>query len=233
MRIISVHIEEFGMLENRDFTFAPGMNILEGHNESGKSTLLAFIKFMLYGAPNRGAGEAASERTRRLNWRTGRAAGSMTVAVKADKYRIERSLTRTVSGSAEASRESFTESLQIVDLQSGAPLPRGTQPGEYFLGAPAAIFESTAFVRQLGASGIDGVGISEALENLLTSASESSNTTRALGRLDTARKALLHKNGRGGEIFTLQAERTSAANRLARAQTTAATGLRRDPAGSD
>lgn len=218
MRIISIHIDEFGMLENRDFSFAPGMNILEGHNESGKSTLLAFIKFMLYGAPARGTGDAASERTRRLNWRTGRAAGSMTVAVSSGEYRIERSLVRTVSGSADNSRESITESLQVIDLASGTPLPRGTQPGEHFLGVPVGVFESTAFVRQLGATGVDGTGVSEALENLLTSANETTNTNRALTRLDAARKSLLHKNGRGGEIYTLQTERTAVAGRLARAK---------------
>lgn len=220
MRIISLHIEEFGALENRDFTFAPGINILEGRNESGKSTLSAFIRFIFYGIPGRTAGEAVSERTRRLNWRTGRASGSMIVSTDADdhRYRIQRTLVRTLSGSAEASRESYTESLQIVDLESGTPLPRGTQPGEYFLGVPAAVFESTAFVRQLGCTGVDGAGVSEALENLLTSANETSNTARALARLDSARKALLHKNGRGGEIFTLQNERSTVASRLAQAK---------------
>ncbi len=209
MRILTIHIDEFGMLEERDFTFAPGMNILEGHNESGKSTLLAFIKFMLYGIPARAAGEIP-ERTRRLNWRTGRAAGVMTVAARGGEYRIERSLTRT--------GENYSESLQIVDLTTGSPLPRGTQPGDYFLGVPMGVFESTAFVRQLGATGVDGVGVSEALENLLTSASESINTGRALTKLDSARKSLLHKNGRGGEIHTLQTERAGIATRLARAK---------------
>lgn len=209
MRILTIHIDEFGMLEERDFTFAPGMNILEGHNESGKSTLLAFIKFMLYGIPARAAGEIP-ERTRRLNWRTGRAAGVMTVAARGGEYRIERSLTRT--------GENYSESLQIVDLTTGSPLPRGTQPGDYFLGVPMGVFESTAFVRQLGATGVDGVGVSEALENLLTSASESINTNRALTKLDSARKSLLHKNGRGGEIHTLQTERAALAARLSRAK---------------
>ena len=220
MRIVSIHIDEFGVLENRDFSFAAGMNILEGKNESGKSTLLAFIKFMLYGAPGRTAGEIFPERTRRLNWRTGRAAGSMTVFIEADQreYRIERSLARTVSGSAESSRESFVESLQIIDLTDGSPLPRGTQPGEHFLGGPASVFESTAFVRQLGCTGIDGPEVSEALENLLTSANESNNTARALSRLDAARKSLLHKNGRGGEIYSLQNDRAVIAERLARAK---------------
>jgi len=217
MRILSIHIEQFGMLENRDFTFSPGMNILEGQNESGKSTLQAFIKFIFYGMPARSAAEGIPDRTRYLNWNTGRAAGSMTVACERGEYRIERSLARTQNG-ADSSRESVLESLQIIDLTTGSPLPRGTQPGDYFFGVPATVFDSTAFVRQLGAGGVDGSGVSEALENLMTSASESSNTGRALTRLDSARKALLHKNGRGGEIFTLQAERTAAANRLARAK---------------
>ena len=141
MQIIEIQIDEFGILTDRKFSFAPGINILEGKNESGKSTLLAFIRFMFYGAPSRGVGETVSERTRRLNWRTGRAAGSMTLEAKGGRYRIERALCRSVSGSAEASRESFTESLQIIDLASGTSLPRGTQPGEYFLFAPPVLYD--------------------------------------------------------------------------------------------
>jgi uncharacterized protein YhaN len=49
MKINKMEINGFGRLENRSFVFGPGLNVIYGCNESGKSTLLAFIKAMLFG----------------------------------------------------------------------------------------------------------------------------------------------------------------------------------------
>ena len=45
MRISEIHIEEFGKLRERSFRFGEGINVIFGANESGKSTLLAFLRF--------------------------------------------------------------------------------------------------------------------------------------------------------------------------------------------
>ena len=46
------HIEPtFGKLDHRSLSFSSGLNIIEAPNESGKSTLLAFLRVMLYGFP--------------------------------------------------------------------------------------------------------------------------------------------------------------------------------------
>ncbi|NLM28374.1 MAG: AAA family ATPase [Clostridiaceae bacterium] len=49
MKINRLEVNGFGRLENRSFVFGPGMNVIYGCNESGKSTLQAFIKAMLFG----------------------------------------------------------------------------------------------------------------------------------------------------------------------------------------
>ena len=49
MRIITAHIYGYGKLVNRTFNFREGMNLILGYNETGKSTLMSFIKAMLYG----------------------------------------------------------------------------------------------------------------------------------------------------------------------------------------
>ena len=49
MKINNMEINGFGRLENRSFVFGSGMNVIYGCNESGKSTLQAFIKAMLFG----------------------------------------------------------------------------------------------------------------------------------------------------------------------------------------
>ena len=62
MKFLVAEIEEFGKLEHRRFTFGEGMNLIEGENESGKSTLLAFFRFIFYGFPRRNAA-GGDERT--------------------------------------------------------------------------------------------------------------------------------------------------------------------------
>ena len=49
MRIIAVHIYGYGKLTDRTFNFKEGFNLVLGKNETGKSTLMSFIKAMLYG----------------------------------------------------------------------------------------------------------------------------------------------------------------------------------------
>ncbi len=49
MQIKEATIFNFGKLQNRTFQFAPGINIIYGENEAGKSTLQAFLMGMLFG----------------------------------------------------------------------------------------------------------------------------------------------------------------------------------------
>ena len=49
VRIEKIEITSFGKLKNTVVDLAGGINILCAPNESGKSTLAAFIKFVFYG----------------------------------------------------------------------------------------------------------------------------------------------------------------------------------------
>ena len=54
MRIRELYIAEFGGIKNKKIELDAGqkLNIIYGENESGKSTIFLFIKFMFYGAKN-------------------------------------------------------------------------------------------------------------------------------------------------------------------------------------
>ena len=55
MRIESLHIEGFGHFAGQTFgPFSAPLTVVRGQNEAGKSTLLAFIRTMLFGFPARG-----------------------------------------------------------------------------------------------------------------------------------------------------------------------------------
>ncbi len=49
MYIKRIHINSFGCISDKEYNFDNGFNLIYGPNESGKSTLFAFIIFMFYG----------------------------------------------------------------------------------------------------------------------------------------------------------------------------------------
>jgi len=49
MYIKQAKIDNFGKLHEKTFQFVPGLNVVYGENESGKSTLMSFLKGMLFG----------------------------------------------------------------------------------------------------------------------------------------------------------------------------------------
>ncbi len=54
--IRKLHIDGFGQFHDVEITLGPGLNVLHGHNEAGKSTLFAFIRAVLFGFSSRKTG---------------------------------------------------------------------------------------------------------------------------------------------------------------------------------
>lgn len=214
MIIEEVSIRAFGRLSGVHMTFDRRMNIIEGENESGKSTLAAFIRYMLYGFSGRAAAGEVTEKKKRVAWESGRAEGTMTVATADGRYRIERATVAVTSGV----RENFRDTVAVIDLSNNTPLPGAVSPGERFLGVPEEVFLRTAFVAQLDSPRVDGQELTKAIENLLFTGDETLNVPRALEKLDGLRRVLLYKNGKGGEIYDLSAQRDALAADLAKAE---------------
>jgi uncharacterized protein YhaN len=54
MRIEKIHVKGFGILDEHDFSpFSPNLTLLIGKNEAGKTTLLEFIRRILFGFPKK------------------------------------------------------------------------------------------------------------------------------------------------------------------------------------
>lgn len=215
MIIENIHIISFGKLQDFRLDLSGGINIIEGGNESGKSTVSAFIKFMFYGlAPE------AGERARSISWQSATAAGTLTLRDGESLYRIEReAVTAKIS---EGGKASVRERCTVFDAETGKPLYKGKVPGEIFFGIPRGVFESTAFVGQLEGTEAGGKPLAEATENILFSADESVNTKKALKKLDDARVFLYHKNRKGGKIYEYAEKRAELEERLLAAQNASA-----------
>lgn len=188
MYIESINITAFGNLRGVSLGLSGGMNIIEGANESGKSTAAAFIKYIFYGFSGK------PERERYLSFGTSTAEGSLVVSDGGKRYRIER---RTVG---------TRDTCKIVELEGNTVIADGANPGERFFGVPEELYVNTSYVRQLDGGKVNGKNIGEAADNILFSADESVNLQRALKKIDEARVELLHKNGKGGKIFELSRE---------------------------
>ena len=76
MIIEKIIIKSFGLITDMTLEFSDKVNGIEGQNESGKSTVLLFIKYMLYGLGRKAASNPDRERS--LSWSGHTAAGSMT-----------------------------------------------------------------------------------------------------------------------------------------------------------
>jgi uncharacterized protein YhaN len=93
MKIDNLHIDGFGVWCDKTWgPLAPGLNIFYGPNEAGKSTLMAFIRSILFGLDRRGQ----ARRYEPLNG--GTHGGWIDATVKERAVRIERKAGRHVRG---------------------------------------------------------------------------------------------------------------------------------------
>lgn len=209
MRIEKIYIESFMGKKDLMLTLDAGVNILEGDNESGKTTVADFIRFMLYGASSKGIGGMLSERQRFLGFGETAFGGYMELAARDTRYRVDRRITAASNG--------FRESLQISDLSTKTQVFKGENAGDALLGVPETVFSRTAYITQAGGAYAGGEELSAAIENLLFSADETVSTEKAQKKLDALRVSLLHKNGKGGQLFDLAVEREELSARLEKA----------------
>lgn len=136
MKIIEINIKCFGKLNN--FTIKPtdGVNIIYGENESGKSTVMAFVKAMLYGL---GTGE---KRRQYEPWDGGRMGGSIEFENEGKNYVLNRTFGATKSG----------DKTSLFNKSTGEEItiPADKEPGAFILGINIKSFVNTVFIGQAG-----------------------------------------------------------------------------------
>ncbi len=190
MFIESLDISDFGFFSKVRINLTDGLNLLQGNNESGKSTVADFIRFIFYGF------QGKPDREKHIKLTSKNASGSLILNCGDKRYRIE----RHVNGAKDTSC--------IYDVETGSQCFKGEIPGEAFFGLSEQLFDSTVFIGQKSGNKIDGKQTAEAVDNLLFAADENVNVKKALKKLDEARIELLHKNEKGGKIHELSSELT-------------------------
>ncbi|MCH5148126.1 MAG: AAA family ATPase [Clostridiales bacterium] len=196
MKLLSCHIENFGKLSNRDYTFDKNLTVFAEENGAGKTTLAAFIKAMFYGLSSfTAATKKFSDRQRYYPFGGGKFGGNITFEKGGDTYRIERFFDKKSD-----TKDEFTV------YKNSAPLKCSQNFGEELFGLDEDSFTRTAFIT---ASDIDGGANSDIGEKITgrVFSADGAGLKEAIDALDAKRKRLKAARGNGGEIDRKKEER--------------------------
>ncbi len=212
MHLTKMEIQEFGLFQSTSFeSMGPGLTVVFGRNETGKTTLMHFLRGMFYGF-------SSQERSRYLTSRSGGnsdrpGGGTLQMAGGGDNVH---ELTRTATCNPAGIWQD-----QIVLKGDGAPV---ADPGGALLQLLGSIDEAT-FVR------IYSVGLAELQElNLLgntdaaqliyrlTSGVDRVSLIDILDEVNQNRQAFLSADGKSGILSELNQTREAAQLRLTELQ---------------
>jgi uncharacterized protein YhaN len=190
MKLIECYIAGFGALRDKTYRFDNALSVFFQENGTGKSTLAAFLKAMLYGMPSYKANSKGFEDRRHyFPFDGGAYGGSLTVSFQGEEYCI----TRRFDAKSEV-KDSMSVTCQ------GAPTDiLGKVPGRTIFQVDSDSFERTAFFTadpgELGAT----TGIAGRLQSFLDNTS-GGDFASAFARLDDAARSLHSARGQSGKI---------------------------------
>ncbi len=145
MKIRRLHVRGFGKIEDFDMTLSDGLNVIYGPNESGKSTLMAFIKAILYGLESGRAVKdgVIAEAKRYKPWSNADYGGYINFELDSGKsYRIDRVFE---NGLVKLYDHSFNEiTNDYANSKDGSGI------AEKLIGLNKSIFEKTVYIKQFG-----------------------------------------------------------------------------------
>lgn len=132
----------FGKLNHDTLDLSPGLNVICGANEAGKSTWCAFLRVMLYGLPTRERGELA-DKNRYLPRSGEPMSGTLLFIDSGRSLTVTRHTLRPDAPMA---------AFSAVYTDTAVPVPELTAAncGSALTGVSREVFERTAFIRQCG-----------------------------------------------------------------------------------
>ncbi|WP_409228769.1 ATP-binding protein [Gudongella sp. SC589] len=185
MIIRELHLHGFGKFNDFTLRLQPGLNIIYGPNESGKSTLHSFISGMFYGfrKPYTKRTLYSNEHNRLTPWSGSNYSGSIVFEKDGQLYRIYRVFDKgkeEVKVFHELTGEDITDRTHIGESS------KVLQPGEYFFGINSGVFSNTLFIGQQNMEPGESLAheVRERLVNVSTGGDESISVERAILFLD-------------------------------------------------
>lgn len=193
-----LYLKYFGQFQNQEIELKPGINLIYGENEAGKSTIHTFIKGMLFGIERaRGRAVATKEDIyqKYLPWDyPGAYGGSMDISVDDKTYRIERSF------------HANDKYFKIYNLETGREvILKDDHISELIPGLTESTYRNTISIEQLKAfTDVELASqVGNHIANLSVSKSNELNVSKAVKGL-MAKKKSLEKALDQKEILSLE-----------------------------
>ena len=189
MVIRRLKIKNFGKIRAKDMELSPGINVLYGENESGKTTTHTFIRSMFYGVRRlRGKAALNDTYTKYEPWENpAEYGGIMWFTSKGKKYR----LTRNFYKEKKLGELLCEDDGSLVDAEQGA---LGTILGN----VSEAVYDNTVSVAQL--KSVTGKDLVRELQNYMASYQGTGDSSIDMGRamqmLKMSRKGYLTEAAR-------------------------------------
>lgn len=141
MKLLRLHVENFGKLHNLDLDFKDEINEIIKENGWGKTTLSIFIKSLFYSMSARTRGdEYKSERSRYLSWQGGVYGGFIEYEMGGKRYRVTRTFGKTPE----------YDTFELFDYSNNVAIKEEKKVlGEEIFGVGEQSFLMTAFFPQL------------------------------------------------------------------------------------
>ena len=208
MKLISCHIDQFGCLQNFDYTFQPGLNTLLAPNGFGKTTLAAFLRAMFYGFPrsNSRGNLEKNPRKKYTPWQGGAFGGWLRFEANGHFYEVHRTFSNTPVG----------DTFRL--LEDGKPSNAfDTNLGQALFGLEAESFERCVYLPQAKADSFATGDIHARLAALVYNTDDLEHYETAMKRLQSRRGLYRHYRGNGGliaadqeQVYRLERELTLA-----------------------
>ena len=189
MRIYSM-TATFGKLDHETLKLEPGLNIITGANEWGKSTWCAFLTAMLYGLDTRAKSTktALADKERFAPWSGSPMSGKIELSWKGRDITIERSTPGRIP----------LGFFRAYETGSGLDVPELTAEncGKQLLGVERSVFLRSGFIRLKDMPVTEDEALRSRLNNLVTTGDESGSGQKlAAGLKELKNKIRYHNSG--------------------------------------
>lgn len=189
MKILSM-TATFGKLSRQTLQLEQGLNVIEAHNEWGKSTWCAFLMAMLYGIDTGSRTKTGylADKEHYAPWSGEPMSGSMDILWKGKAITIQRqNKGRTLMGEVKA-----------FETETGIPVPELSvpAPGQVLLGVERSVFARAGFLRLSEMPVTEDESLRRRLNELVTTGDESGASDDLAQKLrDLKNKCRFNKKG--------------------------------------
>lgn len=198
MKIKKLALDSFGKFQNFTIDLDDGFNVIYGHNESGKSTVMAFIMMMFYGYSGRKPSVSENPRTKYQPWNGQKMSGKVYFESEGVDYRLERSF----------GKSNKTDKIKVYQEHTGEEVQIKSSPGNHFFHVNEDTFRQSLFIftNQTVITSPDNKKdeITERLMNLVTTGSEDTSYDSAIQEIGEAKQRVLSKRKKKGKLFDAQ-----------------------------